>query len=80
VNVSFVHLFKELVIVPVINVNSNENRTGSVERLLEYRADRLTTSSAYDLLLSFVSRGEQGRRICCHRRDDPIVRAVDQIV
>jgi hypothetical protein len=43
------------------------------------RLVKLTTSSAYDLLLFFGSMGERGG-ICCHHRDDAIVRAVDQIV
>jgi len=37
-------------------------------------------SPAYDLLPGFDSIGERGGEICCHSRDDPVVRAIDQIV
>ena len=36
--------------------------------------------SAHDLLRGFDSIGERVGATCCHRRDDPIVRAKDQIV
>src|SRR5260370_36546476 len=36
--------------------------------------------SAYYLLGRFGSIGELGAGTCCHRRNDPIVRAIDQIV
>ena len=37
-------------------------------------------TAADRLLRCFASIGDRGGGICCHRRDDPIVRAVDQIV
>jgi len=37
-------------------------------------------SSAYHLLRCFGPVAERGGGICCYRRDDPIVRAIDQIV
>jgi hypothetical protein len=36
--------------------------------------------SARDLLRGFGSMGERGAGICCHGWDNPIVRAIDQIV
>jgi len=38
-NAALVDLLKELVILPIINVNADENWTGSVEGLFEHRVD-----------------------------------------
>jgi hypothetical protein len=35
-NATLLNLLKELVIVPIINVNANEYRTRSIEGLFEY--------------------------------------------
>jgi hypothetical protein len=53
---------------------------GSVTKLNEHRRLIGLRSSAFDLLRRLASMGERGGGIRCHRRDDPIVRAVDQIV
>ena len=38
-NAAILNLLKELVIVPIINVNANEYRTRSIEGLFEYWLD-----------------------------------------
>ena len=38
-NATLLNLLKELVIVPIINVNANEYRTRSIEGLFEYWLD-----------------------------------------
>jgi hypothetical protein len=44
VDAPLIHLFKEFVIVAMVDVNSNEHRAGCVKGLLENRSDPETGS------------------------------------